>query len=97
MNPPVIDGVDISGYKGTVGDLIAVKARDVITPASVKVVIFSQAGTVLDQGDAVINTRDRRFWMYTVTAANAALTGTRVVVTATDLPSNTTKKESTIS
>jgi hypothetical protein len=97
MNPPVVDDLDISGYKGTVGDLIAIKARDVITPESVTVVIFSQSGTILEQGDAVINAKDRRFWSYTVTAANAALTGTRVAVTATDLPGNVTKKESTIS
>lgn len=97
MNPPVVDDLDISGYKGTVGDLIAIKARDVITPKSVTVVISSQTGTVLEQGNAVINTKDRRFWIYTVTAANAALTGTRVAVTATDLPGNITRKESTIS
>ncbi|SDG22673.1 hypothetical protein [Chitinophaga filiformis] len=97
MNPPVIDGLDISGYKGTAGDLIAVKARDVITPASVKVAIFSQAGAVLEQGDAVINTRDRRFWIYTVTTTNAALTGTRVVAIATDLPGNKAEETVTIS
>jgi len=97
MNPPVIDGVDISGYKGTVGDLIAVKARDVITPASVKVAIFSETGVLLEQGDAVIKTNDRRFWIYTVTTANAALTGTRVVATATDLPGNEAEKTATIS
>jgi len=97
MSPPTIDEVDISDYKGTVGDLIAIKARDVIIPQSVKVAIFSQAGAVLEEGDAVINTKDRRFWIYTVTAANAALTGTRVVVTVKDLPGNKTEKTSTIS
>ena len=97
MSPPVIDGVDISGYKGTVGDLISVKARDVITPASVKITILSATGVVLEQGDAVIKTNDRRFWIYTVTAANAALTGTRVVATATDLPGNEAEKTATIS
>ncbi|PWV44630.1 hypothetical protein [Chitinophaga sp. S165] len=97
MNPPVIDEVNISGYKGTVGDLISVKARDVITPKSVTVAILSQTGAVLEQGDAVIKTNDRRIWNYTVTAANAALSGTRVVVTATDLPGNTTEKETIIS
>jgi hypothetical protein len=97
MNPPVIDEVNISDYKGTVGDLISIKARDVITPKAVTVAILSQTGTVLEQGDAVIKTNDRRIWTYTVTAANAALTGTRVVVTAMDLPGNTTEQTSTIS
>ncbi|PWV46227.1 hypothetical protein [Chitinophaga sp. S165] len=97
MNPPDIYDVNISGYKGTVGDLITVKARDVITPKSVTVVISSQTGTVLEQGDAVLQTNDRRIWTYTVTAVNAALTGTRIVVTATDLPGNTSERISTIS
>ncbi|UPK69708.1 hypothetical protein [Chitinophaga filiformis] len=97
MNPPVIDALDISGYKGTAGDLIAVKARDVITPVSVKVAIFSQAGVLLEQGDAVIKAKDRRFWIYTVTTANAALPGTRVVATAVDLPGNAAEKTITIS
>jgi hypothetical protein len=97
MNPPVIDGLDISGYKGTVGDPISVKARDVITPTSVKVAIFSEAGVLLEQGDAVIKPKDRRFWIYTVTTANAALPGTRVVATAVDLPGNAAEKTATIS
>lgn len=97
MNPPVIDDVNIGGYKGTVGDLIVVRARDVITPKSVRVAIFSQAGAVLEEGDAVIRANDRRIWTYTVTAANAAIAGTRVVATATDLPGNTAEKTSTIS
>ena len=96
-NPPVIDEVNIGDYKGTVGDQITIKARDVITPKSATVVIFSQTGAVLEQGDAVIKTGDRRFWVYTVTTANAALTGTRIVVTVMDLPGNKTVKETTIS
>ena len=95
-NPPVIDDVNIKGYKGTVGDLIAIRARDVIPPKSVTVAIFSQAGVVLEQGDAVPET-DKRTWTYTVTTANAAITGTRIVVTATDMPGNITEKEITIS
>ena len=94
-NPPVIDDVNINGYKGTVGDLIAVRARDVIPPKSVTVAIFSQAGVVLEQGDALVT--DIRTWTYTVTTANAAITGTRIVVTATDMPGNITEKEITIS
>jgi len=97
MNPPVIGELNISDYQGAVGDLITIKARDVITPKSVTVVIFSQAGTVLEKGDAVINPDDRRFWIYTVTTANAALTGTRVVVTVMDLPGNKAEQTSTIS
>ena len=97
MKPPVVGELNISDYKGAVGDVITVKARDVITPKSVKVAIFSQTGTVLEQGDAVIKTDDRRFWVYTATTANAAPTGTRVVITVIDLPGNKTVEEATIS
>lgn len=97
MSPPVIAMVHIRGYKGAVGDIITIKVRDVLTPKLVTVVIFSQTGSVLEQGDAVIKANDSRFWVYTVTTANAALSGTRVVVTAIDLPGNTTEQTITIS
>jgi hypothetical protein len=96
-NPPIIDAVNINGYKGTVGDLIIVRARDVITPNAVKVRIFSQAGVLLEQGDAVLKTNDRRTWEYVVTAANTTPIGSRVVVAVTDLPGNITEKETIIS
>jgi hypothetical protein len=94
---PVIDDVNTSGYKGAVGDLITVRARDVITPQSVTVIIFSQAGVVLEQGSAILKESDRRTWIYAITAANAGIIGTRVVVTVTDVPGNTTDKETVIS
>ena len=97
MSPPVIAMVYIRDYKGSVGNVITIKARDVIAPKSVTVVIFSPTGTVLEQGDAVIKTNDSRFWIYTVTTANAALTGARVVVTAMDWPGNKTEQTITIS
>lgn len=96
-NAPTIDDVNISDYKGAVGDLITVRARDVITPKSVTIVILSQAGVELEHGNAVLKETDRRTWVYTVTAANAAVTGTRVAVTVTDVPGNTTEKGITIS
>lgn len=96
MSPPVIGWIDVGGYKRTLGDIITIKARDVIAPRSVTVIIFSQAGTILEQGDAVIKTNDSRFWIYTVTTANAIISGNRLVVTATDLPGNKAEQTFTI-
>ncbi|MBW8684681.1 hypothetical protein [Chitinophaga rhizophila] len=96
VKPPVIDNIDTDAYKGAVGDKILIRARDVITPQSVTVAIVSEAGVVLEQGDAVLNINDRRTWIYTATAANAAVPRTTVIVSATDLPGNTAEKEVTI-
>lgn len=95
--PPKINEVNITGYKGITGDVITIKARDVISLKAVSVVILSATGGELENGDAVPHPTDARLWVYTVTAANAALPGTRVVVTATDHPGNRTEKETIIS
>lgn len=94
---PVISSVDISTYKGAIGDKIDISARDIITPKSVTVSISSQTGTVLEQGAAIIKATDQRIWTYTATVANATLPGTRIIATATDLPGNVTEKEVVIS
>lgn len=96
-SPPVIDDVNVGDYKGAAGDLITIRARDVITPKSAIITIFSQAGVELEQGAAVLKETDRRTWIYTVTAPNPALTGTRVVVTVTDVPGNKTEKDVIVS
>lgn len=93
---PVIHEINISGYKGAVGNVIAIKARDVIPPKTVSVVILSAAGEELESGEAVPHQTDIRLCIYTVTAANAALPGTRIVVTATDHPGNSTEKETVV-
>ncbi|SHN44018.1 hypothetical protein [Chitinophaga sp. CF418] len=93
--PPRILEIDTKKYQGLVGNVIRILVKDVVRVESVKVTILSAAGAELEQGDAVPGTGN--FWNYTVTAANAALPGTRVVATAMDLPGNTTEKTSTIS
>jgi len=96
MSSPVIGWIDIGGCKRTVDNVITIKARDVIALRSVTVIIFSQAGTILEQGDAVLRTNDSRFWIYTVTTTSVILSGNSVVVTATDLPGNRTERTFTI-
>lgn len=92
--PPRIPEINTSKYKGLVGNVIVALVKDVVRVESVKVRILSAAGAELEQGDAVPGTGN--YWKYTATAANAALPGTRIVITATDLPGNVTEREEVI-
>lgn len=93
--PPKILEIDKGlSYKGVVGDVITLLVKNVVRVRSVKVTILSAAGTELEQGDAVPGTGN--YWKYTVTTANPALPGTRILITATDLPGNVTDAEKVI-
>lgn len=89
--PPRIVDVDTRRYKGLVGNVIRFLVKDVVRVESVSVTIVSAAGVELEQGDAVAVMGN--YWDYTVTAANGVLPGTRIRITATDLPGNVTEAE----
>lgn len=93
--PPKIVLVDTAAYNGMVGDIVAIAVRDVVRVRSVKVTILSSAGVELEQGEAVAGKGDAH-WNYTATATNPALPGTRILITATDLPGNSTDGEKVI-
>jgi hypothetical protein len=84
---PKITVVDTQEYKGNIGDLIDISVRDAVRVDKVWVVIYSAAGEMLEQGDATPD-GGQYCWVYTTTVANHALSGTRIAVTATDLPGN---------
>ena len=88
---PRIPEIDTRKYSGLVGDVLKFLVKDVVTVESVKVAILSAAGAELEKGDAVLGVAN--YWNYTATVANPELPGTRVQVTATDLPGNVTKAE----
>jgi hypothetical protein len=89
LNAPVVSDIDLSSYKGAVGDSISIKATDDFKVTTVKVVILSAAGAQLESGIAVQDAIAKLQWKYTVTAANATLAGTKVQATAYDVPGNT--------
>jgi len=89
--PPRIMGVDTRRYKGLVGDVIRVHVKNVVRVESVRLVILSAAGAELEQGDAIPAIGN--YWDYKITAANAVLPGTRIGITATDLPGNVAEEE----
>lgn len=88
---PRIPGIDTRMYRGLVGDVIKFLVKDVVRVESVKVTILSAAGVELEKGDAVSGVGN--YWKYIATVANPEVFGTRVQVTATDLPGNVTKAE----
>jgi hypothetical protein len=90
---PVISRILTGKYKGQPGDIITIKAFAPFKVVSVKVVILSADGTLLEEGEAVLGKRE---WHYTVTEGSPTLLGNRIIVTAANLPGNETVKEKEI-
>lgn len=87
LNPPVVTGVDLSGYAGVVGDAITIAAVDDFEVSGVQVQLSDGDGSELEAGSALRG--QDGFWVYTATTAVAPGTTVRVVVTAIDRPGGT--------
>jgi hypothetical protein len=96
LKAPVVKKIDTSNYKGTIGSVIVVNAKDDFRVASVQVSIHSAAGVLVEQGNAVLDPIKRSLWNYTATQNNAALAGSVISATAQDLPGNTGSLEITL-
>ncbi|MDP4262235.1 MAG: hypothetical protein Q8941_06860 [Bacteroidota bacterium] len=96
LKAPVVKSIDTGKYNGTVGSTIVVKAKDDFRVKEVAVSIFSAAGALLEEGNAVLNPLDRNKWIYTATQANALLAGSKISASALDLPGNSGMLEITI-
>ena len=88
MSPPVVNSVNSGAYTGVVGSTITVRAVDDFRVTGVQVEIFAASGTLLEKGNAILQTNGLD-WIYTATQANAALTGSKINAIATDVPGNT--------
>ena len=94
LRPPVITKVDTSNYTGDTSDQkIIIEAGDAFKITSMKVKITAANSSTLEEGTA---TQVKGKWEYTTTATNTTLTGTKITLTATDRPGNTTTKEITL-
>jgi hypothetical protein len=96
LKGPVVKKIDASNYKGNPGSVIVVKAKDDFRVVGVKVSIHSATGVLVEEGSAVLNSINRNLWNYTATQTNAAMTGSVISCTATDLPGNTASLDLTI-
>ena len=94
LRPPVITKVDTSNYTGDAsGEKIIIEAGDAFKITTMKVKITAANNSTLEEGNAtLVNGK----WQYTTTTANATLTGTKIILIATDRPGNTTTKEITL-
>jgi hypothetical protein len=92
LHAPSIDEIDLTKYKGKVGDSIRVRVMDDFKVAEVQLTIYNSDGSLVEQGPALQqgNVLD---WIYTAQAENATLTGDKIVVRASDKPGNIAQQE----
>jgi len=93
LRPPEITLLDVSKYRGRVGDRITVLATDDTSVASVTVKVTSATDAVLEEGAAAFVDSQ---WTYT--GATLLPVGQPVTITATaeDRPGNRTSLQSTL-
>ena len=87
---PEIRDIFTDHYKGEKGNVIYIQARDVVRLDSVEVSIIAADGLLLETGTAIPDTCE---WQYTCKAANPQLPGTRIVISANDIPGNQTTQD----
>ena len=91
LKPPVINNIDHSGYTGgTTGERIIIEVEDNLKVVKVSVKIISKDKNNLEEGEATLS---KGKWLYATTSLNTTLQGTKIIISATDRPNNTTKKE----
>ncbi|SKB64176.1 hypothetical protein [Daejeonella lutea] len=90
--PEIYEDINLSVYTGAIGEEIEVSVIDDFRVESVSVEIKTSSGTLIEQGDAV-QSPNGLDWVYTTTAVNAEVPGTRITFTAKDLPGNETVLE----
>ena len=94
LKAPIIDHIDTSAYTGvSSGEKISIEVADTSKVMTVKVKIVAANNSAVEEGSATLSEGK---WVYTTTAINAALSGSKVLITATDRPGNVTTKEVTL-
>jgi hypothetical protein len=67
MKKPAIKPLDLSTYKGRIGDVIEIRATDDLGLADLNVKIVAQDGTPIESGQAVEEGVSSGKWLYTAT------------------------------
>jgi hypothetical protein len=67
LNGPSIDELDLSGYRGRVGDRILIATNDDVGVVSVAVSLASVDGTIIESGQAVEQGAGSGTWEYVAT------------------------------
>jgi len=88
FNGPVISGVEMGAYTGSIGNPISILATDDTKVVEVAVQVYDSNNDLVERG-AAIRQGEQDIWVYTSTTVNTDPVGGRVVVEARDLPGNT--------
>ncbi len=91
LSLPSFKPLDLSKYKGGVGDLIQIRAVDKLGLASVDVAINANDSALIEKGKAVEVGLRSGYWVYTATAAVATGADIFIQVTGVDHADNTAK------
>jgi hypothetical protein len=92
FNPPAIEAIDVSEYKGAAGETITIRASDDVKVAKVSVLITTEGGSAVENGEATPSSSGA--WTYTSTkdAPQGAL---HILVSASDLAGHTAEQAAT--
>jgi hypothetical protein len=90
LTTPTMDDLDLSGYKGRVGDRILINTYDDTGVVTVNVELAGTDGTIIERGQAVEMGLGTGYWMYTATVPVATGTDIFIEAEAFDRPGNQT-------
>jgi hypothetical protein len=88
LKAPKVKKIDSSGYKGTVGSTIVVRAVDDFAVKQVSVSIYNAAGDLVEEGLAILDPIIRVRYVYTASQVVAILPGCKIKAVAEDIPGN---------
>jgi hypothetical protein len=91
LKVPTLKPLDLSGYRGQVGDPIVLWAKDDIGLASLEVTIVSNQGAPIEQGQAIESGARSGKWTYTATKPVALGSDIFIEVEAVDHAGNRVK------
>lgn len=69
LKPPVVGDFNLEGYTGAIGDSIKLLIVDIMMEREVFIAIKSADGTLIEEGNAVMQAMDVE-WIYTATQVN---------------------------
>jgi hypothetical protein len=90
--PPQITKHNTADYSGQIGDKISIRAVDDFKVEWVQLQMKDSSDTLIEEGSAILSANGAD-WIYTATAVNATTAGTRLIMSAGDLPGNVTTTE----
>lgn len=92
LRAPKIRKYNVSDYTGQIGDQISIRVFDDFKVEWVKLIIKDSADSTIEEGAAVLS-GNMVDWIYTATATNPTLAGTKLIISAADMPGNISTQE----